>query len=76
VTQPTTSSDGLKAAMSALLRGDAAERDRLVERTKRLLEAEDYAARIERVLSVDFYVRADGVAISTVAMAKTVGVMQ
>ena len=73
---PATSSDCLRAAMSALLRGDTTERDRLCERASRLLDAEEHAARVERVLSVDFYVREDGVAISTVAMARTVGVMQ
>jgi hypothetical protein len=73
---PITSADCLHAAMSALLRGDTTERDRLCERAKRLIDAEDHAARVERVLSVDFYVRADGVAISTVAMARTVGAIQ
>jgi hypothetical protein len=40
MTNPTTSDECLKAAFQALLRGDLAERDRMCDRGKRLIEAE------------------------------------
>ncbi len=76
MSDPTTSEDCLKAAFAALTRGDTTERDRLCERAKNLLKAEDYACRVERALSVDFYVNKRGIAIPVMAMAKAAGAIQ
>lgn len=73
MTQPTTSGDCLKAGWAALLKGDTAERDRMVARARTLMAAEDHAARVERVLSVDFYVTARGTAVPTKTMAQAAG---
>lgn len=71
----STSEACLKAAWQALLRGDCTERDRLCERAKILLDAENKAAAVERVMAIDFYVRPNGVCVSTKAMARAVGVL-
>lgn len=60
----------MKAAWQAILAGDYTERDRLCERTRRLMPAEHVANAVERVLSVDFYVTARGTAIPTPLLAK------
>lgn len=67
-------SDGcMKAAFQAILRGDYAERDRLCARAKALIAAEGEAAAVERVLSADFYVSRNGIAIPTLKMAAVAG---
>ncbi len=71
-----TSTACLKGAFEALLRGDFAERDRLCDRAKKLMEAESLSEAVERVLSADFYVTRAGVSVPTKLMAKTVGVLQ
>lgn len=73
MTQPSTASEALRLAYQAILRGDYAERDRILERARRLIEAEDRVARIECALSVDFYVKANGVAIPTPLLARAAG---
>lgn len=72
----TTSEACLKGAFEALLKGDTDERDRLCERAKVILEAETSANAIQKVLSIDFYVKKDGVCISSKTMAKAAGVYQ
>lgn len=67
---PTTSEECVRQAWAALLRDDTAERDRLVKRAERLLVAEQRAAAVERVLSVDFYVTRTGRVIPTKMMAR------
>jgi hypothetical protein len=76
VESKTTSDACLKGAWDALLKGDTAERDRLCERAKMLMEAEKMANAIEKVMSIDFYVKPNGVAISSKIMAKAAGVCQ
>ena len=71
-----TSTSTLQAAFAALLRGDTAERDRLCERASVLIVAEERASAMQRVLSIDFYVTASGVAVPTKRMAKAAGVIQ
>lgn len=73
MSQPSTASEALRLAFQAILRGDYAERDRILERAKRLIDAEDRAARVERALSVDFYVTRKGTVIPTQAMARAAG---
>ena len=51
-----TSHDTIKAAWNAILAGDYAERDRLVEKAKLQIPMEDKAYRVAKILSVDFYV--------------------
>lgn len=70
-----TAKECLQAAFQAVLRGDTGERDRLCERGKVLLEAEHKASAIQRVMAVDFYVTARGVAVPTVRMARAAGVI-
>lgn len=76
MTDPATSSACLQAAMQALLRGDTMERDRLCRRAETLLSAEQQADAVQRVLAIDFYVRANGVVIPTLVMARSAGVLQ
>lgn len=71
-----TSSDCLRSAFAAILKGDAAERDRLCRRAAVLMTAEKQADAIEAVLRVDFYVKSNGVAISSLAMARAAGALQ
>ena len=71
-----TSEECLKNAFSAILRGDYAERDRLCDRAKALMQAEEHAAKVERVMSADFYVTSAGKVYPTVAMAKAAGALQ
>lgn len=71
-----TSQDALRGAWEALLRGDTKERDRLCERGNRLLQADDEAAAVQKLLSVDFYVRPNGTAYSSRLLAKTAGALQ
>lgn len=66
----------MKAAFQAILRGDYAERDRLCERAKVLIAAEGAATAVERVLSADFYVSRNGIAIPTLKMAAAAGAIQ
>ena len=73
MTDPSTAAGCLQAAWAALSRGDEAERDRLCQRAKLLVAAENRAAAIERVMTVDFYVTAAGVAIKTTTMARAAG---
>jgi hypothetical protein len=61
-----TADDMLKAAWSAALRGDMAERDRLCALMKIQLEAETRARAIATVLASDFMVDAKGVAYRSV----------
>lgn len=70
-----TSDECMKAAWQAILRGDYAERDRLCERAKSLIEAEQTASAIQRMLAVDYYVTASGTAVPTARMAKAAGVL-
>jgi hypothetical protein len=70
---PSTASEGLCMAFQATLNGDYALRDRLCERTRRLIEAEDHAARVQRVLSVNFYIDAKGTVYPTVLLARAAG---
>ena len=72
----STSSDCLRAAFQAILRGDYAERDRLCERAKKLEEAERYAHAVEKIAAVDFYVTPLGIAIPTTKMMKAAKVYQ
>jgi hypothetical protein len=61
----------LKAAMQALLRGDIAERDRLcdaAEKATQREEMEEKARATAKILTVDFYVHADGRAVETKKM--------
>lgn len=67
---PTTSTGCLGAAMQALLRGDTTERDRLCDRANMLLLAEEHAAKVKRLLAVDFYVNRRGEVIPTRLMAR------
>lgn len=46
------------------------KRDRILERARRLIEAEEKANAVQRVLAVDFYVKANGVAIPTPLLAR------
>lgn len=71
-----TAKDCLQGEFAALLRGDTAERDRLCARAERLIEVEQYADAVERVLDTNFYVTAGGVAIPSATLAKAGGVMQ
>lgn len=68
-----TSKSCLREAFAALLRGDTAERDRLVSRARVLLEAERHADAVQRVMAKDFYVTRTGVVIPVGAMAKAAG---
>lgn len=66
-----SSQDHLRAAFQALLRGDTDERDRLCKEAEISLKREEMnekARAVAKVLSVDFYVTADGRAISSKAM--------
>ena len=66
-----TTDDHMRAAWSALLRGDTAERDRQCDLAKAALieeEREEVIRAATRVMSVDFYVKADGTVIPTSAM--------
>ena len=71
-----TSEAALKGAFEALLRGDLAERDRLCDRAEALIKAEQRSSAIESVLSVDFYVDTRGRAVSSKAMARSIGMIQ
>ena len=71
-----TTEDCMKAAWQAILKGDYAERDRLCERAKILLEAENNAYKVERALSVDFYVSNIGECIPIKIMTKAANVIQ
>lgn len=71
-----TSAGCLRAAFQAVLAGNYAERDRLCERAKVLLQAENHAAAVQRVLAVDFYVTARGDVVPTKRMAKAAGAIQ
>jgi hypothetical protein len=65
------SEEYLSAAFQALLRGDTAERDRLCKEAERALKQEEMNERaraVAKVLSVDFYVKIDGTAISSKVM--------
>lgn len=73
---PKTSDNCLRAAMQALVRGDTAERDRLVRRGEMLMRAEEQCAAVARVLSVDFYVDSRGRAFPSATMARAAGVVQ
>lgn len=73
MTSPSTPSEGLRMAFQATLRGDYSERDRLVERTRRLIDAEDHATRVQRALSINFYVDAKGTVYPTVLLARAAG---
>jgi hypothetical protein len=73
MTQPSTASEALRLAYQAILRGDYAERDRILERATRLIEAEEKGNAVQRVLAVDFYVKANGVAIPTPLLARAAG---
>lgn len=60
--------DSLPQAWAALLRGDTAERDRICAIAEKGLQREEMdeeARAVAKVLSIDFYVKADGTAIST-----------
>jgi hypothetical protein len=60
--------DRLQQAFAALLRGDTDERNRLCGLAEKELlheEMEEKAAATARVLTVDFYVKADGTVIET-----------
>ena len=70
-----TTEDCLRGAFAALLRGDTAERDRLCARAERLVEAEQYADAVERVLDTNFSVTPGGVAIPVATLAKAGGVI-
>lgn len=72
----TTSQGCIKGAWDAILRGDYTERDRLCERGKKLAEAENYAAAVEKVMKVDFYVTRRGISIPTMTMTKAAGAIQ
>lgn len=71
-----TSREALQGAFAALLRDDLEERDRLCERAEILMKAEQKAAAVEKVLSVDFYVTMNGICVPTKRMAKAAGVIQ
>lgn len=43
MSHPSTASEALRLAFQAILRGDYAERDRILERAKRLIDAEEKA---------------------------------
>lgn len=73
MSQPRTASEGLRSAYQAILRGDYAERDRILARTTKLIDAEERAARVERALAVNFYVTAAGTAIPTPLLARAAG---
>lgn len=75
MTDTTTSQACLQAAFQALLHGNTAERDRLCERAKALLDAEHKASAVERIMAVDFYVTAHGEAVPTKAMAQAAGAL-
>lgn len=75
MTETTTSEACLRAAFQALLHGDTAERDRLCERAKVLLDAEHKASAVERVMAVDFYVTPSGEVVPTKAMARAAGAL-
>lgn len=72
----TTSAGCLRAAFQGILREDYAERDRLCERAKALIAAEGEAAAVERILSADFYVSRNGIAVPTLKMAAVAGAIQ
>jgi hypothetical protein len=71
-----TSEKCMKGAWQAILRGDYAERDRLCDRARLLIEAEKQAGAMQRVMAVDFYVTDRGVAFPTKLMAEKVGAIQ
>jgi hypothetical protein len=71
-----TSKECMRGAFAAILRGDTAERDRLADRAKVLLAAEMQADTLQRVMSIDFFVTAGGLAIPSVMMAKAARVVQ
>ena len=71
-----TSEECMKGAWQAILRGDYAERDRLCDRARILMEAEKLAGAMQRVLAVDFYVTGRGVTIPTRLMAEKAGAIQ
>ncbi len=71
-----TSTDCMRAAFQAVLRGDYAERDRLLDRARALISAEGQAAAMERVLAVDFYATRGGTIIPTKLMAARAGALQ
>lgn len=64
------------AEQPALLRGDTAERDRLVRRAEQLMKAEHYGDAVQRVLTVDFYVNRRGVAYRSIDLARAGGIIQ
>ena len=66
----------MKAAFDALLRGDRAERDRLCARAEKLLAAETHGAKVQKALTIDFYVNRRGTAYSSRAMARAAGDLQ
>ena len=71
-----TSKECMRGAFAAILRGDTAERDRLADRAKVLLAAEMQADTLQRVMSIDFFVTAKGLAIPTAVMMKRIGAIQ
>lgn len=71
-----TSEECLRGAFQAILQGDYAERDRLCDRARVLMEAEKRAGAMQRVLAVDFYVTGRGVTIPTRLMAEKAGAIQ
>lgn len=72
----STSDSCMRAAFQAILRGEYAERDRLLARARLLIDAENRAAKIEEVLAIDFFVNSRGTVYSTQAMAKAAGAIQ
>jgi hypothetical protein len=75
MTDPSTSADCIRAAWTALTKGNKAERDRLLDRAKLLLAAEENSSAVQRVLAVDFYVTARGVAYPSINMARAAGLI-
>lgn len=73
---PSTSDECIRAAWAALMQGDTKERDRLCHRAGTLLDAEDHAAAVGRVLAKDFYVTAHGICIPVGMMARAAGAIQ
>lgn len=63
-----TPQDTLAAAFAAIKRGDYAERDRLCAQAQLELRKDARDRALARVMAVDFFVKADGTAISSRAM--------
>lgn len=73
---PSSAHDALRAAFAACLAGDTRTQHAMLDRGRALLAAEDHAARVQRALSVDFYVNARGVAYPSRVLAKAAGDLQ